>query len=309
MRIEDQIKRKALSLGFDLAGITSAQNVDSEQIEKFNSWLKAGCNGQMAFLERNPERRFNPAAVLPGAKSIICVAINYKIQKPASKDCLQIASYALYPDYHKFIKEKLSLLADFLKSIDKNLKFKICVDSSSVAEKALAMRSGLGFIAKNRLLTNNQFGSFLLLGEIITNMQLEPDKPVERQECGKCRKCVDVCPTGALTENNFDARKCVSYLTIEHKGRILPELKNKIGLHLFGCEECLKVCPFNEKSPIAEKSKYGFTAKQPKLTVAEVCLWSKKDFENFAANTAIQRTGFRKIKRNALICRVLREHP
>ncbi len=303
MGTEEEIKQKAFSLGFDLAGVTSAKDIDSEQIKQYKKWLIAGRNGQMDYLARNAEQRFSPVSILPGAKSVICVAINYKLSQPVSKDSLKIASYALYPDYHKFIKEKLRVLADFLKSKDENLKFKVCVDSSPIVEKALAMRAGLGFIGKNSLLINPRLGSFLLLGEIITNLSLKPASPIEGLSCGNCRKCIDACPTGALTEDGFDARRCISYLTIEYKGRINPELKDKMDSHLFGCEECLKVCPYNEKAPLSKKQKYGFAVQKVKLEIDTVLGWSKADFENFAANSPMKRTGFRRIKRNALICK------
>lgn len=303
MGIEEEIKQKAFSLGFDLAGITSTKDIESKQIKQYKNWLDAGCNGQMAYLARNVEHRFSPVSILPDAKSVICVGLNYKLAQPVSRDSLKIASYALYPDYHKFIKEKLRVLADFLKSRDKNLKFKICVDSSPIAEKALAMRAGLGFIGKNHLLINPKLGSFLLLGELITNLPLKPDSPIRGLSCGNCRKCIDACPTGALTMDCFDARRCISYLTIEHRGRIKPELKDKMDFHLFGCEECLKVCPYNKKAPLCRKQKCGFAAQRVNLEIDTVLDWSKADFENFAANSPMKRTGFRRIKRNALICK------
>jgi epoxyqueuosine reductase len=303
MGTEEEIKQKAFSLGFDLAGITCAKDLDSKQIEQYKNWLDAGCNGQMAYLARNVEHRFSPVSILPDAKSVICVAINYKLSQPVSKSSLKIASYALYPDYHKFVKGKLLAVADFLKSKDKNLKFKICVDSSPIAEKALAMRAGLGFIGKNRLLINPKLGSFLLLGELITSLLLKPDSPIGGLSCGNCRKCIEACPTDALTEDGFDARRCISYLTIEHRGRISPELKDKMDSHLFGCEECLKVCPYNEKAPLCRKQKYGFAAQKVKIGIDTVLGWSKADFENFAANSPMKRTRFRRIKRNALICK------
>jgi epoxyqueuosine reductase len=302
MGIEEEIKQKAVSLGFDLVGITSADDIECGQVEKFTEWLKAGCNAEMAFLETDAEKRFSPASVLPEAKTVICVGINYKVISKSDKDTLQIASYALYPDYHKFIKERLLLLADFMKGINQNLKFKICVDSSPVAEKALAMRAGLGFVGKNRLLTNSKFGSFLLLGELITNMSLEPDEPIERQECGNCRKCIEACPTGALTQDGFDARKCISYLTMK-KGEIAAELKKKMGTHLFGCEECLRACPYNAQSPVCNKQQIGFTARDIKIKAQEIIGWTEKDFDKFAANSAMLWFGLERIKRNALICK------
>ncbi len=303
MGVEEQIKQKALSLGFDLVGITSAKKIDERHIQNFRDWLNAGSNGQMQFLARNPEKRFNPADVLAGAKSVICTAINYKLKQSHSADSLKIASYALYPDYHIFIKDRLALLADFLKTINSDVKFKICVDSSPTVEKILAMRAGLGFIGKNRLITNEKFGSFLLLGEIITDMPLNPDEAIEKQECGKCRKCIDACPTCAISDTGFDARKCISYLTIEYKGEINAELKTKIGRHFFGCEECLSACPYNEKSPVCDQKVFGFEAKNLKLTADEVLSWTQKDFDVFAKNSAMHRTGLERIKRNAKVCK------
>jgi len=301
MGIEEEIKQKAVSLGFDLAGITSADDIDLRQIEQFKEWLKKGCNAEMAFLERDVEKRFSPVSILPEAKSVICVGINYKVISKPDKDTLQIASLSLYPDYHIFIREKLLLIADFLMNKDENMKFKICVDSSPIAEKALAMRVGLGFIGKNRLLTNSKFGSFLLLGEIITDMQLKPDKPLNEQACGNCRKCIEACPTKALSDDGFDARKCVSYLTVK-KGEIDAELKEKMGTHLFGCEECLRACPYNENSPICEKQQIGFVPRQIKLKPEEIISWTEKDFEKFAENSTMLWFGLQRMKRNALIC-------
>ncbi len=303
--IEKKIKQTAFALGFDLAGITSADDIEKRQIDRYKAWLNARNNGQMAFLARNVENRFRPRSVLPWAESIICTAINYKIEQQESKNFLKIASYALYPDYHNFIRERLLLLAEFLGTIDKNLKFKICVDSSAVAEKPLAMRAGLGFIGRNRLLTNERFGSFLLLGEIITNLKLSTDEPVEKQQCGSCRKCINACPTGALTEDNFDARRCISYLTIEHKDESADELKNKTGGWLFGCDECLKACPFNEKSPICEKSQFGFVPRKTAVSADEIIGWTQNEFESFAKNSVIYRAGLDKIRRNASICQGL----
>jgi epoxyqueuosine reductase len=323
MGIEERIKQKALSLGFDIVGITSADDIDKQQIAKFKEWLASGSNGGMDFLARNPEKRFSPTNILPEAKSIICIAINYKIntrdcfvapEKGAPrndrvfgnnelKDQLKIASYALYPDYHIFIKDKLSALAEFLKTFDANLKYKICVDSSPIAEKALAMRAGLGFIGKNRLVINQKFGSFLLLGELITNLKLQADRPIEKQQCGNCRKCIDACPTGALSENGFDARKCISYLTIEHKGEIDFDLKSKISKHLFGCDECLMACPYNVKSPVCEKAQYGFEARGIKLQAEDVISWTQKEFEEFALSSVMRRTGLDRFKRNAIACK------
>lgn len=293
-----KIKQKARDIGFDLVGITSAEPIDDQHIEHFKNWLAAGNNGKMAWLQNNIEKRFNPALLMPGAKSVICTAVNYK---PAKFSKI-IASYALYQDYHIFIKQKLTALAEFIKKeIDKNLKFKICVDSVPLAEKALARRAGLGFIGKNHLLTNPQIGSFLLLGELITNLPLEPDSPLpQKNYCGTCDKCLTACPTGAISEGQpFNANKCISYLTIEHKGRIAKGLKPKVN-YIFGCDICIKACPYNEKAPICKKD-FQQSTQRLNLTAKKILQWSKKDFDAVFADSAVFRTGVRQLKRNALL--------
>ena len=295
-----KIKQKAKDLGFDLLGITSAEPIDAGKIEHFKNWLAAGNNGKMAWLQNNIEKRFNPALLMPDAKSVICAAINYK---PAQSSSI-VASYALYQDYHTFIKQKLLELAEFIKKeIDKNLKSKICVDSTPLAERSLAIRAGLGFIGKNHLLANPHIGSFLLLGELITNLPLKPDTPLEQKDyCKNCNKCLEACPTGVISKNGFfDARKCVSYLTIEHKGRIPKTLKPKIS-HIFGCDACIKACPYNSKAPVCQNKDFKFFAKRQNLTAKEVLQWSKRDFDAVFADSAVSRTGLRQLKRNALIC-------
>ncbi|OQA01872.1 MAG: Epoxyqueuosine reductase [Planctomycetes bacterium ADurb.Bin401] len=256
----------------------------------------------MTYLSANLDKRFSPRLHLPDAKSVICVAINYKPAKPISQNPVQIALFALYPDYHIFIKEKLQLLADFLMSKDSNFKYKIRVDSLPFAERLFAIRAGLGFIGKNRLLTNAKYGSFLLLGEIITNMELQPDNHVEQQACGDCRKCIESCPTKAICDNGFDASKCISYLTMK-KGDVDDELKSKMGTHLFGCDECLRACPYNDKSPACEKQQIGFVPRDIKIKPQEIIGWTEKDFETFTANSTMHWIGLEKMKRNAIICK------
>jgi epoxyqueuosine reductase len=293
-----EIKQKANELGFDLVGITSAEPIDAGKIEHFRNWLSAGNNGKMVWLQNNLEKRFNPALLMPGSKSVICTAFNYK---PAKFSNI-IASYALYQDYHTFIRQKLTGLAEFIKTIDKNLKFKICVDSAPLAEKAFAERAGLGFIGKNCLLTNPQIGSFLLLGELLTNLLLKPDAPLKQKDyCKNCNKCLTACPTGAISKGlPFNANKCISYLTIEHKGRIAKELKPKMN-YIFGCDTCIKACPYNEKAPICKNNNFQKSAQKLNLTTKEVLQWSKSDFDAVFADSAVFRTGLRQLKRNALL--------
>lgn len=299
---ENKIKQKAKALGFDLVGITSAEPISNDTSEHFKNWLAAGCNGKMAWLQNNIEKRFNPALLAPGSKSVICTAVNYK---PAKFSNI-IASYALYQDYHTFIKQKLIALAEFIKcELDKNLKFKICVDSAPIAEKSLAQRAGLGFIGKNHLLTNPQIGSFLLLGELFTNLPLKPDKPLPKKNyCLSCDKCLAACPTGAISEAQpFNANKCISYLTIEHKGRIAKELKPSVN-YIFGCDTCLKACPYNKEAPICKNKDLRQSVQRLNLTAKEVLNLSERDFDAVFADSAVSRTGLRQLKRNALLSEI-----
>lgn len=299
--IEDEIKRKAKNSGFDLVGITSAEPIDSAHLKHFKKWLAGGRNGKMVWLAKNIEKRLNPALLLPDAQSVICTALNYKPLTPSGK----IASYALYQDYHDFIKQRLFELADFLKNqISKNLKFKICVDSAPLAERAIAERAGLGFIGKNHLLTNPQFCSFLLLGELITNLPLKADEPIQKKDfCKGCARCIEACPTGAISKNRFfDARKCISYLTIEHKGKIPKELKSKINSHLFGCDRCILACPYNKKAPACGNRDFKFFAERLNLLPEQILKFSQKDFDALFADCPVSRAGLRQLKRNALIC-------
>jgi len=299
--IEDKIKQKAKNSGVDLVGITTAEPVSAVYIKHFKKWLADGCCGKMAWLTKNIDKRFNPALLLPDAKSVICTALNYKSSKQSAK----IACYALYQDYHSFIKKRLFELADFIKGqTGKELKFKICVDSVPIAEKSLAQRAGLGFIGKNHLLTNPHLGSFLLLGELITNLPLKTDKPSPKKDfCKNCTHCIDACPTGAISKSLFfDARKCISYLTIEHKGKISRELKSKMGSCVFGCDRCILACPYNKKIPVCHSSDFKFFAERLNLTPEQILKFSQKDFDTLFADCPVNRTGLRQLKRNALIC-------
>jgi epoxyqueuosine reductase len=206
----------------------------------------------MAWLE-NVEPRTRPELLLPGARSVIVIALNYYTpDSPLLPGHGRIARYARGRDYHKVIGKILKKIAAFIKETAPDSRSKICVDSSPLLEKSYAVKAGLGFIGKNTTLITPQFGSYVFLGEIITTLELECDTPHAAPEyitgtCGTCTRCLDACPTGALTAPGcMDARRCISYLTIENKGEIPPELATKIGTRIFGCDGCQEVCPYNK---------------------------------------------------------------
>lgn len=306
MSLTDEIKQKAMELGFDAVGITDASAIDAGHIEYLRDWLKAGFAGQMGYMERNFEKRINPAKLLEGAQAVIVCALNIKPREGEIGEKGQtgrVANYARYEDYHIFIKKLLQKLADFIASnVNEPVRFKICVDSVPLAERALAQRAGVGFIGKNHILINPELGPAILLGEIITTIDLEPDKPLQ-MNCKVCNKCIEVCPTAALRpDGRFDATKCISYLTIEHKGDIDENLAVKIGDRLFGCDKCVMVCPYYKDAPYRSNKEIKSEPYGGRLDLQAIINMGQEDFQNQFKGTAIERIGLDNLRRNAKIC-------
>jgi epoxyqueuosine reductase len=310
MTLTEKIKQTALELGFDLVGVTGASPVSKEQVSRFLGWLDAGYAGRMTWLHSNLEKRTDPAKLLPGAKSVIVVGLGYKTSNGSTKDIGQktapmgrVAAFAQYEDYHPFIKKLLRQLADFIASMTcPSMQFKICVDSTPLLERALAVRAGLGIIGKNRMLVNPRFGPQIFLGEIVTNIELDPDKPL-KDACPDCGKCVAACPTGALKpDGSFDATKCISYLTIEANTDIPMELAPKIGNHLFGCADCLLACPYQQKAPTHANKEFVHYADRAELNLNDFLELTEEEFRIKFANSPVLRPGLPHLKRIARIC-------
>jgi epoxyqueuosine reductase len=307
MSLSQEIKHKALELGFDLIGITDASPLNTEQVEMFTDWLKSGYAGQMSYLHRNFEKRTQPTELLENAQSIICVGLNYKPPKLKPPDPTapmgKIANYAQYEDYHPFIKKRLRKLSEFISSVtSQDHKFKICVDSAPLAERALAARAGLGFIGKNRMLINPKLGPQIFLGEIIMTLKLPTDEAITNN-CSNCDKCIKACPTGALMpDGRFDANKCINYLTIEYKGRIIPYLAEKIADRLFGCDDCVLACPCQEDAPVCKNKQFKFYNNRTKLDLSRILNLTQQNFDTEFDDSTIRRIGLERLKRNARIC-------
>ncbi|HEY4485345.1 MAG TPA: tRNA epoxyqueuosine(34) reductase QueG [Nitrospiria bacterium] len=247
-----RILEQARALGFDAVGIAPAARLTQDG-EALSRWLSEGRHGGMAYLAREPHRRAEPEAVLPGARSVIVLGLNYfpsdTSEPPAAEPSLpsgRISRYAWGEDYHAVIEERLARLQIFLREAGgPETESRAYVDHGPVLEKALARLSGIGFIGKNTLLITEEFGSWVFLAVILTTLELEAGPP-RLSECGSCRACLDACPTGALTEPyRIDARRCISYLTIENKGNIDETLEPKLNGWAFGCDICQEVCPYN----------------------------------------------------------------
>ncbi len=259
----DQVLKIAKNIGFDLVGIAPAK-LPKEPFEKYKGWVKKGRAGEMAYLTRDPQRRRAVTEIMPGAQSVICLGINYcnaRNDRPKDTPTGQIARYAYGRDYHKILEKMLKKLGRELRELFPKNQFKTYVDTGAVLEKAYAEAAGLGVIAENTTLITPEFGSFVFLSEVITDLKIPPTKPDLPPLCGHCQACVGVCPTGALVgPYELDARRCISYLTIEHRGSIPGKLRPLMGDWLYGCDICQEICPQN-LSGVDPTTNEGFSFK------------------------------------------------
>jgi epoxyqueuosine reductase len=299
LNLAEKIKAKAREIGFDLVGIASAE--PSKYTDYFRQWLAAGKNGSMDWLADRFNERTDPAQYFPGARTAICVASNYKVDlEPASSsDEGRIARYALGDDYHTVMKDRLHDLADWLRAEIPGTKTRSSVDTAPVMEKELAARAGIGWMGKNTCILNEKIGSFILLGQILTTLDLPSDAPAD-DRCASCTRCLDACPTGALNAPyEMDATRCISYLTIEHRGEIAAELLPKIGNWLYGCDICQDVCPWNRKSPDTLDSAFTPRFLSGSIPWTQVLAWSEDDYKAKTKRSAMKRVKLPMFRRNA----------
>jgi len=298
------LRQRALELGFDDCRFTSAAAPASSG--QFRKWLAEKHHGEMTWLERNAPKRMDPQRVLNGAKSIIVLAASYQTGDSRftihhSRSGL-IARYARFADYHDVLGERLKTLVDFIDQVaGRKVRSLWYVDTGPVLERDFAQRAGLGFVGKHTNLISRRFGNWIFLAEILTTLELEPDAP-EQNHCGKCTRCITACPTNAITAPfQLDARKCISYLTIELKGSIPVELRPAIGNRIYGCDDCLAACPWNRfaregnlMQPHARKD-----LEQPDLI--ELLQLDEAGFKSRFAGTPILRTKRRGLFRNVCV--------
>ncbi|MDR1516557.1 MAG: tRNA epoxyqueuosine(34) reductase QueG, partial [Dysgonamonadaceae bacterium] len=243
MTFAEEIKSHALSLGFDACGICRAEY--SGLRDDYLRWISENCHGEMGYLARNIDKRLDPRLLVEGAKSIVCVALNYYPRVKQREGCPQFAYYAYGQDYHNVLRTKLKLLFDFVRCRCPEAQGRCFVDSAPVLERFWAARAGLGFVGKNTSLIIPGKGSYFFLGELMLDLELEPDSPLA-QSCGKCRRCLDACPPKAIEEAYWlNAKKCISYQTIEHKGEIDEAVQLVMGDRVYGCDSCQQACPWN----------------------------------------------------------------
>ncbi len=307
-RAEDRIKAKARELGFSLVGIASVEPLREEGL-RLREWLRRGYHGTMAWMERWFEKRTDPRAVLAGAKSMVCVAMNYYTPSVHRHDDEhgKISRYAWGDDYHRLLGQRLESLRTWLTREFPGTEATWYVDTGPVLEKAWAQRAGLGWQGKHSNLISGTLGSWVFLGEIITTLALEPDPP-ETDHCGTCTLCLEACPTGAIVEPYvMDSRKCLSYLTIEHRTAISGEITAQFDGWIYGCDICQDVCPWNEKFSQVTPER-AFAPRDDHAT-PELEAWSRMSREEFTRKfreSPIKRTKWGGLMRNI---RIVLSHP
>jgi epoxyqueuosine reductase len=298
-KYSEQIKQKALELGFSACGIAAVQKLDEEELH-LKSYLDRNFHGQMGYMANHFEKRLNPALLVPGAKSVVVVLLNYFPAKIQQKNDVPIVSkYAYGKDYHVVLKDKLKQLFDWIDSEIAPIQGRIFTDSAPVLEKAWAVKAGLGWIGKNGLLLNKEIGSFFFIGELIVDLELECDSPNTKKYCGTCTNCIDACPTKSLVSPSvLDSRSCISYLTIELKEDIPEELKPLLNNRIFGCDICQDVCPWNRNLKPHITPEFNPSEAFISMNKAD---WDHLDqitFKSMFKHSALERAGFAKLKMN-----------
>ncbi|UVC08936.1 tRNA epoxyqueuosine(34) reductase QueG [Rhizobium sp. TH2] len=303
-KLSEYAKRLARETGFDICRITSA-DTDAVLGENLSAFVDAGHHGTMAWLEETRERRASPMSLWPEAKSVIMLGMNYGPDHDPREDLQRksvgnISVYARNRDYHDVIKGKLKEIGSRF-AARSGAEIKVFVDTAPVMEKPLAAKAGLGWQGKHTNLLSREFGSWLFLGSIFTDAELIPDTP-EVDHCGSCRACLDACPTNAFpAPYQIDARRCISYLTIEHKGPIAAEFRPQIGNRIYGCDDCLAACPWNKFAVAGHEMKLKARADLAAPPLAELLALDDPAFRSFFSGSPVKRIGRDRFIRNCLI--------
>ena len=301
-----RIRELAREFGFQRCGITGIELGADE--DHLRDWLAEGLHGSMAWMAHHDGKRARPAALLPGTLRVISVGLDYgrrddeqAWQTIGDGQRAYVARYALGRDYHKLMRQRLQRLADRIAETVGPFGHRVFVDSAPVLERALARNAGLGWIGKHTCLIDKDGGSMFFLGEIYVDLPLPVDTPATAH-CGTCTRCIDICPTQAIVApNRLDARRCISYLTIEHDGSIDEELRPLIGNRIFGCDDCQLVCPWNKFAKRTDEPDFRARNDLDRATLAQLSAWSEAEFLQRTEGTALRRSGFERWQRNIAI--------
>jgi epoxyqueuosine reductase len=304
--IEERVKRWGRELGFDAIAIAGTDLAEDEA--RLLEWLGRGWHGEMDYMARHGARRARPAELVPGTVSVITARLNYTPARARdSWDVVEdpqsafVSRYALGRDYHKVLRSKLQALADRLVSELGAFHYRVFTDSAPVMEVALASASGLGWRGKHTLLLSRDAGSLFFLGELFVSLDLAKDPPVT-EHCGTCARCIAICPTQAIVAPyQLDARRCISYLTIEHHGAIPEELRALMGNRIYGCDDCQLVCPWNKYAKVADDPDFAVRNGLDSATLVELFAWTEEEFDRRFEGSAIRRIGHERWLRNIAV--------
>ncbi len=302
--LQDAIRDKALALGFDAVGFAAPETTAAAK-EGLADYLGKGHQGDMGWMAAKADRRADPKVLWPEAKTVVVLGLNYgpagnPLARLETRDRAAVSVYAQGRDYHDLVKKKLKALARWLQETHGGA-VKVFVDTAPVLEKHLAERGGIGWQGKHTNLVSRELGSWLFLGEVFTTLDLTPDNP-EADHCGSCRRCLDICPTAAFpAPYQLDARRCISYLTIEHKGHIAAEFRAAMGNRIYGCDDCLAVCPWNKYARPHEEPALWPRAELTAPRLADLVRLDDAAFRRIFAGSPIKRTGRDRFVRNVLI--------
>lgn len=300
-----QIRELATALGFQQLAVA---DIDLSAYQgHLDAWLARNFHGEMDYMARHRDLRLHPEDLHPGTIRVLSVRMDYSLNAEQSltplknKEKAYISRYARGRDYHKLIRKRLQQLAERISDLAGPMGYRAFVDSAPVLERALAEKAGLGWIGKNTMLLNKKAGSWFFLGELFTDLPLPVDEPVSGH-CGSCTACLDICPTQAFVgANQLDARRCISYLTIELKGSIPEALRSAIGNRVFGCDDCQLICPWNKFSQLSEESDFAPRHGLDNTDLSELFLWSEETFLRNTEGSAIRRTGYEGWLRNLAV--------
>ena len=302
MNFSDRIRSKAGEIGFAKTGIVAASALDAEA-GHFREWLALGFQGEMAWLERNVEKRSDPGVLFPGAKSIVVVAQNYYTghKHVDNTDRGKVSRYAWGDDYHDVVHDNLKALLAWIKEKDPSVDGKVCVDTAPMMDKSWAVRAGLGWLGKHSNVITTEIGSWIFIGSLILNIELEYDRESVDDHCGTCTACLDACPTGAIVEPYVvDSRKCISYATIELRGESLPpEIVPDLDGWLYGCDICQDVCPWNRFETQTGEPRFEPRNGETSLALDSVIAMEHDEYVERFRRSAIKRAKLGGLKRNA----------
>lgn len=297
-----EIKRQAYEFGFHKIGIVPATALTEEGIQ-LQAWLNNNFHGTMHYLARDPAKRADPRLLLPSAKSVVCVALNYyRPEKHSEAESTgKVSRYAWGDDYHDVLQDKLKALRDWILTEAPEVESKICVDTAPMMDKAWAVRAGLGWLGKHTNVITREFGSWVFLGELLLSIELEYDSYIEKDHCGKCTACLDACPTNAIIEPyKLDATRCISYGTIELRSEELPEeMQEKLEGWVYGCDICQDVCPWSRFSKATDEARFTPRPGIIDLDLQTIAEMSQEEFSTRFRRSALKRAKVSGLRRNA----------